>query len=131
MITGIGYVSVKVSDQDKAKEFYTEKLGLALYDDVLSPDGWRWITVGPKDNRSVVLSLLQDPSTDEKAPVEGDSCALPVCVLTTKDCSKTAKELQDRGVKFIKEPTDEFWGVDALFTDLDGNVFDLCQPKDH
>src|SRR6266496_3794672 len=40
-------VSVPVSDQDRAKEFYVDKLGFELRQDQSMP-GLRWVMVGPK-----------------------------------------------------------------------------------
>ena len=41
-------VSVPVSDQDRAKEFYVEKLGFELTRDDDSVPGIRWVQVTPK-----------------------------------------------------------------------------------
>lgn len=131
MITTISHISILVSDQEKAKQFYTEKLGFAVYDDVSSPDGWRWVTVGPKNNSSTVFTLMLAQSDEDKAVIGKQTGRTPLCVLTTDDCHKTTQELKDRDITFIKEPTDEFWGIDALFKDLYGNIFDLCQLKKH
>ena len=45
MITGITIVSVWVLDQDSAKEFYVEKLGCELTNDIVMDNGMRWLTV--------------------------------------------------------------------------------------
>ena len=47
MITGISIVTVWVLDQDAAKEFYTEKMGFKLTNDVKLEGGMRWLTVRP------------------------------------------------------------------------------------
>jgi catechol 2,3-dioxygenase-like lactoylglutathione lyase family enzyme len=48
MITRLSHVNVFVEDQDRAKAFYTEKLGFEVRSDT-TMDGLRWLTVGPKD----------------------------------------------------------------------------------
>src|SRR4051794_4935240 len=48
MITKLNHVNVFVLDQDRAKQFYTETLGLDVRNDSVL-DGFRWLTVGPKD----------------------------------------------------------------------------------
>ncbi len=49
MITTIATVTVYVEDQDRAKAFYTEKLGCELINDseMFPGSGMRWITVAP------------------------------------------------------------------------------------
>ena len=48
-------------------------------------------------------------------------------VLTCKDIFATYEELKNKGVEFIKPPTKEFYGIEALFKDDSGNYFSL-QP---
>lgn len=131
MITGIGHITILVHNQSAAVEFYTSKLGFDIVESHKDEDGaWYWVTVAPKDNHATVFTLMA-PSTDEEKELVGKQTgAIPIAVLLTEDCRKTAQELKGRGITFIKEPTEEFWGVDALFTDLYGNIFDLCQPTE-
>lgn len=48
-------------------------------------------------------------------------------VLTCNDILATYEELKSKGVEFIKAPTKEFYGTEALFKDDSGNYFSL-QP---
>ena len=52
MIDSIGGIVVIVSDQQKAIEFYTQKLGFELKSDIpfggISTEGLRWVEVAPK-----------------------------------------------------------------------------------
>lgn len=48
-------------------------------------------------------------------------------VFTCKDIYATYEELKGKGVEFIKPPTKEFYGTEALFKDDSGNYFSL-QP---
>jgi uncharacterized glyoxalase superfamily protein PhnB len=47
----------------------------------------------------------------------------------TADCRKTFQELKAKGVEFVSEPKDEFWGVTAVIKDPFGNWFSMTQPK--
>jgi catechol 2,3-dioxygenase-like lactoylglutathione lyase family enzyme len=47
MIKGISIVSVWVLDQDSAKEFYADKLGFTVTNDLKLDNGMRWLTVRP------------------------------------------------------------------------------------
>jgi Glyoxalase/Bleomycin resistance protein/Dioxygenase superfamily len=57
MIDRIGGIVVIVSDQQKAMEFYSQKLGFKIKTDT-SFVGIRWIEVGPKDSQSTISLML-------------------------------------------------------------------------
>jgi predicted enzyme related to lactoylglutathione lyase len=46
------------------------------------------------------------------------------------DCRATYEELSGRGVNFLSEPTERFYGVEATFRDNSGNWFSMTQPTD-
>ena len=61
MITSIATVTVFVEDQERARAFYTDKLGFALINDaeMFPGAGMRWITVAPP-GCATELSLFPD-----------------------------------------------------------------------
>ena len=68
MITGLSHATVFVLDQDRAKDFYTDKLGFELRNDVTMGDesegggaGFRWLTVGAKGRPDLEI-ILSDPA---------------------------------------------------------------------
>ncbi len=71
MIKGLAITTVWVLDQDRAKEFYTEKLGLEVRTDMtLGEGGMRWLTVGSPKQPDVELTLMvpgagMDPESAE------------------------------------------------------------------
>jgi catechol 2,3-dioxygenase-like lactoylglutathione lyase family enzyme len=130
MITTIGHITILVHDQKAARDFYVNKLGFEVIEEHKQDENiWLWLVVAPNKDCQTVFTLILPTNDDEKARVGKQTGQIPLAVFLTEDCRKTAQELQNRGVKFTKQPTDEFWGVDALFVDLYGNVFDLCEPK--
>jgi hypothetical protein len=50
-------------------------------------------------------------------------------VIECKDIYATYEELKAKGVEFKKEPTKEFYGIEALFKDDSGNWFSLGQKE--
>ena len=60
MIDSIGGMVVIVSDQQKAIEFYTQKLEFELKSDIpfgrssSSAEGLRWVEVAPKESQSTI-----------------------------------------------------------------------------
>ena len=49
----------------------------------------------------------------------------------TADRRKTFEKLKAKGVEFVSEPKDQFYGVEAVFKDPFGNWFSLTQPKNY
>jgi hypothetical protein len=49
----------------------------------------------------------------------------------TDDCRGTYAELRERGVNFLSEPTERFYGVEATFRDNSGNWFSMTERSEH
>jgi catechol 2,3-dioxygenase-like lactoylglutathione lyase family enzyme len=120
MITKVKIVSITVQDQQKAVEFYTEKLGFTLINDQPMGDdsGTRWIELSLPEG-GAVINLFPPKGPDAK--VGGFSNL----IFTSDDVQKTYEELQARGVKFIEPPTEQHWGTYCIFADPDDNHFVL------
>lgn len=133
MISRLNNVSVFVLDQDRAKAFYTETLGFELRSDAVL-DGFRWLTVGPPDQKdlNIVLAYPAPPMVGaedaEMVRALVAKGALGGGVFETADCRKTYEELSARGVTFLQEPADRPYGIEAVFRDDSGNWFSLTQP---
>ena len=118
MIKAVKFVSVYVSDQDAALEFYTQKLGFALVSDQPMGPGARWIELRiPGAETGVVITR---PMRPEQAVGLFQNMAF-----VTDDVQKTYEELAARGVHFRQPPRTEPWGTSAIFDDPDGNTFVL------
>lgn len=135
MITKLSHTTVYVLDQDRAKAFYTEKLGFEVRDDVRMGD-FRWLTVGPKtqpDQRIVLMALRPTGHMDQEAcdllRRLLEKGAIGGGVLDTDDCRRTYEELKARGVAFEQEPREMPYGVEALFRDDSGNFYSMTQRK--
>jgi len=106
MIKQIKFVSVPVADQDRALDFYTEKLGFTIIE----------LRV-PKAETRVVLF-----TTDEDKHRIGTFMNMSY---TCDDLQSTYEELKKRGVEFENPPKKEHWGNFAIFKDSEGNRFVL------
>ena len=53
MIQKMSHATIYVIDQDKAKDFYVDKLGFELKADYTGSNGFRWLTVAPKGQSGV------------------------------------------------------------------------------
>jgi len=134
MITKLNHVNVFVLDQDRAKQFYTESLGFEVRSDSVL-DGFRWLTVGPKDQPDLAI-LLAYPAPPMFSPEDAETVRALVAkgslgggVFATDDCRKTFEELSGKGVTFLQEPAERPYGVEALFRDDSGNWFSLTESK--
>jgi catechol 2,3-dioxygenase-like lactoylglutathione lyase family enzyme len=135
MIHKLILTTIFVTDQERAKSFYTEKLGFEVREDQTMGD-FRWLTVSPKGQAEpeiVLMAVHSSPGMDEASRASlrklVESGTMGACVFETKDCRKTYEELKARGVVFQTEPVERFYGVEAMFQDDSGNKFSLTQPK--
>ena len=134
MIKRISHVNVFVQDQERAKKFYTEMLGFEVRSDTVM-DGFRWLTVGPKNQRDLDI-LLARPAPPMFSEEDAESLRKLIAkgsmtggVLETDDCRREYNDLKARGVTFLQEPADRPYGIEAVLRDDSGNWFSLTQSK--
>jgi catechol 2,3-dioxygenase-like lactoylglutathione lyase family enzyme len=118
MIRAIKFASIPVSDQDRALEFFTEKLGFKVATDHPFDDNQRWIElrIPGADTR---LVLFTPQGQEDRVGTFSNLSFL------ADDVERTHQELVGRGVEFTQEPQKADWGTAAVFKDPDGNMFVL------
>ena len=118
MIKGIKFVSVPVTDQQRALEFYTKALGMRVLTDQPFDDTQRWIELGfSRAGTGIVLFTARG----QEKMIGG----FMNISFTADDVEATAREMKGRGVEFVQEPEKADWGTAAIFKDPDGNQFVL------
>jgi lactoylglutathione lyase len=113
MITQMKFASIAVADQDRALDFYTNKLGFKVVTDQPFAEGMRWIElkIGHADTKVVLFTFTdREPGGFSNVVFQSDNV------------QKTYEELRERGVEFTQEPKSEAWGTSAMFRDSEGNV---------
>ncbi len=120
MFTKIGTISIGVSNQDEALDFYITKLGFEKIQDQPMSETERWLEVAPPGAQTHIMLGLRGQSGGDKP------CF--VCILNTDDIEATCETLKARGVKLTKELGTEPWGKWAQFIDPDGNEFGIWAP---
>jgi predicted enzyme related to lactoylglutathione lyase len=111
--------TVYVTDQDAALDFYVNKLGMEKSMDNNFGPGIRFLVVSPKGSAT---GIVLQASAQNNRPVGG----FTGIVFSSSDVEGTYQELHSRGVSFTEKPTAQEWGgMQALFTDQDGNIFVL------
>ncbi len=130
MLTRIGTVTVQVTDQDKALEFYTTKLGFEVRANQPMGPTQRWIEVAPPGAQTRVLLYKASPEMPGAASY-GDaqaSIGKPTSmVLETDDILATFAKLKSNGVRIVDEPKQQPYGWWGVFADQDGNTYGVHQ----
>ena len=128
MKQSIIHIALVVQDYDEAISFYTEKLHFTLVEDTYQPEqDKRWVVVSPPNANGATL-LLAKASKPEQEPFIGNQTGGRVFLfLNTDDFWRDYKEMVSKGIKFIRPPKEEFYGLVTVFEDLYGNLWDLLQ----
>ena len=116
MIKELKFASIPVRDQDRALEYFTQKVGFQIATDQPFDGTQRWIElrIPGADTRLVLFT----PKGHEDR-IGGFSNV----TFVADDVQRTYDELSARGVEFVKPPKSESWGTSAIMKDPDGNVF--------
>jgi catechol 2,3-dioxygenase-like lactoylglutathione lyase family enzyme len=135
MITALSHTTIWVLDQDEALDFYTGKLGFQVRTDARMDD-FRWLTVSPSGQPEHELVLLEPgpPMMDEESAAQVRALiakgVLGAGAFETDDCLRSYAEFSKRGVNFLSEPTQRFYGIEATFRDNSGNWFSMSQRSE-
>lgn len=123
-IRSVTHISIFVTDQDEALQWYQDKLGFEVcMDDEMRP-GVRWLTVCPEGNPATQLVLMLANSEEEKTRVGSNL----MTVLGSNDCIRDMALLAQKEVEIVS-PTEELpWGMSGVIRDLYGNPYNLVGP---
>ncbi|MDI6101398.1 VOC family protein [Actinoplanes sp. NEAU-A12] len=128
MLTTIMYVTIYVTDQDRALGFYTEGLGLEKRIDFPGPDG-RFLTVGVPGSPVQIILWSHAAAAGQPGDV-GEPAAPGPLILESDDLRRDFEILRERGVVFEQPgPEDYPFGVRVEAVDPDGNRISLRQPR--
>jgi predicted enzyme related to lactoylglutathione lyase len=134
MLKRLSHSMVYVLDQNRALDFYTQKLGLEVREDATMGD-FRWLTVGVPGQPELEIALMEPKvgmMYDEESVAHLRALiakgVLGGGAFDTEDCQATYEALKARGVEFHGPPEKQPWGLAAVFKDDSGNFFSLSQP---
>ena len=121
-LSSIEVISVPVTDQDAAKEFYSQTLGFTVGMDAAFGDAMRWVMLRPPGGGTAITLV-----TWFDAMTPGSQRGT---VLGCDDIEQTAADLKARGVVFHEDAIAEAaWGRWLTFSDPDGNGWVLQQTN--
>lgn len=118
MIKGVKFASIPVSDQDRALEFYRDRLGFRVQTDQPFDEKQRWIELQIPGSPTAVVLFTPDEHRDRIGTFSH-------VTFYADDVERTYEELRAKGVQFRQGPQKADWGTAAIFEDPDGNVFVL------
>lgn len=129
----IVHIALVVRDYDEAIDFYVGTLGFELLDDSYQAEqDKRWVVVAPPGGSGTTI-LLARASKPEQEPFIGNQAGGRIFLfLNTDDFWRDFERLKQRGVRIVREPKQQDYGMVAVFADLYGNQWDLLQlNEDH
>jgi catechol 2,3-dioxygenase-like lactoylglutathione lyase family enzyme len=121
-------VALVVRDYDEAIEFYTKQLKFILIEDSYQPEqDKRWVVVSPPGSSGTTLLLARASKPEQESFVGNQTGGRVFLFLNTDDFWRDYNEMVAKGIKFVREPKEEPYGMVAVFADLYGNLWDLLQ----
>jgi predicted enzyme related to lactoylglutathione lyase len=110
-------VSVPVSSQDRAREFYVHGLGWDLLSDesyvLAGGQQQRWLEVRPRGGQTAITLVMED-DTMRAGSMKG-------MILRASSLESTVAELAGRGVAITQEIREAPWARYVSFQDPDDN----------
>ncbi len=130
MKQSIGLVALVVPEYDEAIAFYVGVLGFTLIDDSFVPEqNKRWVVVAPPGSAETRLLLARAANPEQSTRVGNQTGGRVFLFLYTDDFARDYRAFRDKGVVFVREPSQQAYGTVAVFRDPWGNLWDLFQPK--
>ena len=124
----IGHVTLLVKDFDEAAKFYVEKLGFVKRQDTKFWGDMRWVTVSPKDQPDLELTFVLADTKEKRSALGKQAGDHVFMTLETDDCRRDYQAMKVKRREILRsEPAEQAWGVEVVFEDLYGNLYDLVQ----
>jgi catechol 2,3-dioxygenase-like lactoylglutathione lyase family enzyme len=130
MKQSVGYVAVVVRDYDEAIKFYVDTLGFGLVEDTyVEAQDKRWVLVAPPGSTETKVLLARAMGLEQSSRIGNQTGGRVFLFLHTDDFWRDFNAYKSKGVVFVREPSEESYGIVAVFKDLYGNLWDLLQLK--
>ncbi len=114
MIKRIKFLGIPVQDQDRALQFYTEKLGFRVFTDQQFAENQRWIELSIPGAETGIVLFTPSGHEDRIGTFVNTSWEVD-------DLEGTYSELQAKGVEFAGPPKKQPWGSFVMMKDSEGN----------
>lgn len=126
----IVHIALVVRDYDEAIAFYTGVLHFTLLEDTWQPEqNKRWVVISPPGSAGTTILLARASKPEQNGFIGNQAGGRVFLFLNTDDFWRDYREMQEKGVEFVRPPKEEPYGLVAVFKDLYGNLWDLLQLK--
>ncbi len=125
MISKVGQIMLYVNNQDKALEFWTEKVGFSVISEENNGQGMRWIEVAPKGADTSII--LQNKELIAKMEPELN-LGTPSLMFFTENLDQLYSDLSNKNVtvgEIVNMPTGKVFN----FADHEENYFAVMEEK--
>ncbi|WP_224998765.1 VOC family protein [Cesiribacter sp. SM1] len=125
----IAHITLLVRDYDESIEFYTRKLGFLVVEDTELDAGKRWVLVAPPGATACCLLLAKATNEQQASRIGNQTGGRVFLFLHTDNFWRDYNKMLERGIRFIRPPKQQEYGLVAVFEDLYGNSWDLLEPN--
>lgn len=123
----LAQIALVVRDYDEAIRFYTEFLNFTLIEDTPLTPSKRWVVIQPPGSDGCRLLLAKAVGDEQISRIGNQTGGRVFLFLHTDNFQRDYEFLKMKGVKFVREPSNESYGTVAVFADLYGNLIDLIE----
>ena len=128
MKQSIVHIALVVRDYDESINFYVNTLGFELLDDTYQPEqDKRWVVVAPPGGSGATILLARASRPEQETFIGNQAGGRVFLFLNTDDFWCDFERLKAKGVRIVREPKQQDYGLVAVFADLYGNLWDLLQ----
>jgi catechol 2,3-dioxygenase-like lactoylglutathione lyase family enzyme len=114
VIKRIKFIGIPVGDQERALEFYTQKLGFRILTDQQFTPTQRWIELSIPGAETGISLFTPEGHEDRIGTFVNTSWEVD-------NVEKTYQELLSKGVEFTAPPVKQQWGASVIMKDSEDN----------
>lgn len=123
----IVHIALVVHNYDEAIQFYTEKLNFVLIEDTILNQEKRWVLIKPDKDSECSILLAKATNTEQKNRIGDQTGGRVFLFLETDNFLRDYDSMIGKGINFVRKPSQEIYGIVAVFEDLYGNLWDLIE----
>lgn len=125
MFAKINAIILLVADASKLVTFYRDVIGMEV-----RQESEEWVEMNTKEG-STVLVLYVPRDRERLSNIRQDSYGSRNVLMgfNVSDLNSVCEELDRKGIKFHKKPTDESFGRHAIIEDPEGNLISIAEMK--